>query len=221
MNKWKKYIALCGMLFLFPLFFLLFFGKGATHHFSRLRYLDPAHDTLVAESNYKLPSFAFTNQHGDLITNETLKDKVWIAAFYSLGDEHLAKITDRLLNINFKYGSEDDICIVVFSTDCDHDTQETMAAYTTQLTRYQAHTGKWQFLTGNQQAMQSFIRNGFLANDLSNEAIFRLVDTEGHIRGLYGNTEYHIQDAIEDIALLKKEIDLKKYHARKASETNN
>ena len=69
--------------------------------------------------------------------------------------------------------------------------------------------------------MQSYIRNGFLISDLNNEAIFRLIDENGQIRGLYGNTEYHMLDAIEDIALLKKETDLRKYHERKASEKNN
>jgi hypothetical protein len=55
--------------------------------------------------------------------------------------------------------------------------------------------------------MQDYIRDGFFVKDLRTEARFRLVDPNGQIRGLYGNTEYHIQDAIEDIALLKKEID--------------
>jgi hypothetical protein len=81
-------------------------------------------------------------------------------------------------------------------------------------------------LSGNQDAMQSYIRNGFLISDISNEAIFRLIDADGHIRGLYGNTEYHflggggdsIPGVVQDIALLKKEIDLRNYHERKARE---
>lgn len=52
----------------------------------------------------------------------------------------------------------------------------------------------------------------FFIRDLSNEALYRLVDPIGHVRGLYGNTEYHMQSIIEDIALLKKEMDLKKFN---------
>jgi len=44
--------------------------------------------------------------------------------------------------------------------------------------------------------------------------LYRLVDPVGHVRGLYGNTEYHMQSIIEDIALLKKEMDLKKFNKR-------
>jgi hypothetical protein len=61
-------------------------------------------------------------------------------------------------------------------------------------------------------------KNSFFIQDLSNEARFRLVDTEGHIRGLYGNTEYHMQSIIEDIALLKKEVDIARFKKRHASE---
>jgi hypothetical protein len=65
------------------------------------------------------------------------------------------------------------------------------------------------------------MRNGFLLNDPEQEAIFRLVDYEGKIRGQYGNTEYHflggldsIPGVVQDIALLKKEIDIKRYEER-------
>ncbi len=215
-KKWKKYIALGGILFLFPLGFLLLFGKVAKHKFATLKYYGTESTEALDSSSYTVPAFVFADQSGKAFSSDSLEGKVWLAAFYSLSDPHIKKITERLLNINFKYRFEDDISIVVFSTDCDHDTQPLVQRYTEQLTRYNAATDKWQFLSGNQQAMQSFIRNGFLIDDLRNEAIFRLVDNEGHVRGLYGNTEYHILNAIEDIALLKKEIDLKKYNENKA-----
>jgi hypothetical protein len=74
--------------------------------------------------------------------------------------------------------------------------------------------------------MQSYIRNGLLIRDRSKEAIFKLIDAQGHIRGEYGNTEYHflggggdsIPGLVQDIALLKKEIDLERYHDKKAKQ---
>jgi protein SCO1/2 len=220
-KKWKKYIALGGMLFLFPLFFLLFFGKVLTHNFKTLPYLNPQSGVMVDSSAYAIPPFEFTDQNGAPFHSDSLKGKVWLAAFYSLNNPHLPKITERLLNINFKFRSEPDIRIITFSTDCDSDTPAKLKGYTDQLTRYNLDPGKWQFLTGDQQAMQAYIKNGFLINDLSNEAIFRLIDDKGQIRGLYGNTEYHILNAIEDIALLKKEIDQTKYNERKRLEKEN
>ena len=217
-HKWKKYIGLFGILFLFPLLWISFFGVFSKHHFKTLQYYGPECPQGADHSDYTLPSFVFTNQDGAAVSSDDLKGKVYLAAFYDTGNEHISKLTERLLNVNWKYRDEADIMIVTFSTNCDLDTPDLLKHYVDQNTRYNSFPGKWQFLTSNQAAMQSFIRNGFLINDLSEEAIFRLVDGEGHIRGLYGNTEYHIQDAIEDIALLKKEFDKKKYDEKKALE---
>ena len=53
-----------------------------------------------------------------------------------------------------------------------------------------------------------------------------LVTSIANIRGEYGNTEYHflggagdsIPGMVQDIALLKKEIDIRRYNERKAKE---
>jgi protein SCO1/2 len=214
-NKWKKYIGLGGVLFLFPLFWLLFFGFAGKHNFKTLPYYGPESLQGTDTSAYTLPDFAFTNQDGIVITKDSLKGKIWLAAFYNLADSHLVKITERLLNVDFKYKSEPDLRIVVFSTDCDIDHQAARAEYIRASAKYHIYPHKWDYLAGDQEAMQSFIRNGFLITDLKTQARFRLVDENGQIRGLYGNTEYHIQDAMEDMALLKKESDKRKYDERK------
>lgn len=215
-NKWKKYIGLIGILFLFPLVWLLFFGVGGKHKFNTCPYFEPGNIEPKEYADYTLPTFIFQDQNGNAFSSDSLKGKVWIAAFYSLNDPYVSNITQRLLDINFRYRNEPDICIVSFSNDCNYDTPLVTKPYIEQNVRYNQFSGKWIYLTGDQAAMQSFFRNGFGINDLKNEPIFRLVDTDGKIRGMYGNTEFHLKDAKEDIALLKKEIDLKRYNERKA-----
>jgi protein SCO1/2 len=224
-SKWKKYIGLAGMLFLFPLLWLVFFGLLSKHKFKTLPYLGPE-NVLAEDSHYRIPDFAFADENGEILTRDSLLGKVWVAACYSTSDEHIAQITERLLNINFKYRNEPDIAIVVFSTQCESDSLHLAKAYIEQNTKYNAFGNKWKLLTGNQDAMQAYIRNGLLIQDLSNEAIFKLIDADGHIRGEYGNTEYHflggagdsIPGMVQDIALLKKEIDIRRYNERKAKE---
>ena len=224
-SKWKKYIGLAGMLFLFPLLWLVFFGVLSKHKFKTLPFLGPE-NTVAEDPNYRIPDFAFADENGNILTRDSLLGKVWVAACYSTTDEHIAQITERLLNINFKYRNEPDIAIVVFSTRCDNDTPESAKTYIEQNTQYNAFGNKWKYLTGNQDAMQAYIRNGLLIQDLTSEAIFKLIDAEGHIRGEYGNTEYHflggagdsIPGMVQDIALLKKEIDIRRYNERKAQE---
>lgn len=217
-NKTKKYIGLIGILFLFPLAWLLFFGVGAKHNFNTLKYFGPQSKEAVDTTSYTIPAFVFQNQDGVAFSSDSLRGKVWLASFFTLSDPHIRDITDRLLTLNFKYRNEPDIMVVCFSTDCAHDTPQLLKPYIESNVRYNAFPGKWQFLTGSQQAMNALLKNGFLIDDLRNEAIFRLVDDKGQIRGMYGNTEYHLKNAMEDIALLKKEIDLRKYNERKAAE---
>lgn len=214
----KKYIGLIGILFLFPLAWILFFGVGGTHHFKTLGYVGPGIKDTVKYSDYVIPDFAFENQYGQVITSDSLKGKIWMAAFFSMKDEHVNDITERLLNINWRYRNEPDVWIVCFSTDGANDIPALTKPYVEKNTKYNRFPNKWQFLRGDQPTMDSFIRNGFLIDDLSKEAIFRLVDEKGQIRALYGNTEFHFKSASEDIALLKKEIDLRKYNERKQKE---
>jgi cytochrome oxidase Cu insertion factor (SCO1/SenC/PrrC family) len=197
---------------------LIFFGVLSKHKFKTLSYLGPE-NTLAEDQHYRIPDFAFADENGNILTRDSLLGKVWVAACYSTSDEHIAQITERLLNINFKYRNEPDIAIVVFSTRCESDTHESAKAYIDKNTQYNSFGNKWKYLTGNQDAMQAYIRNGLLIQDLSNEAIFKLIDE-------YGNTEYHflggagdsIPGMVQDIALLKKEIDIRRYNERKAKE---
>jgi len=214
--RWKKYIGLIGILFLFPLIWLLFFGVYGKHHFNTLPYYGPDSPAEGADTtDFTVPDFSFINQDGQVYNMDSLRGKVWLAAFYSSSSEHFAKITERLLNVNWKYREERDIVIVSFSTDFTSDSAAQLNNYVRQNTRYNVFPGKWQFLTAPDSLMQGFIRDGFLINDLGSEAIFRLVDEKGQIRGLYGNTEYHMRNASEDIALLRKEIDLRAYNERR------
>lgn len=216
-KKMRKYIFLGGVLFLFPLVWVIFFGVMGTHHFSTLPYFDAAHlqgDTIVSQHFVKFDGVR--SELGKSFNSDSLKGKVWLACFYNLNDPNIAKITERLLNINFKYRDEPDIQIVVFSTDTSATSLQDAQSYLSSLTKYNAFSGKWRFLCNEDStsAIQEIMKESFFIDDISSEARFRLVDTQGHVRGLYGNTEYHMQSIIEDIALLKKEVDVARYNER-------
>lgn len=217
-SRIQKYILLTGVLFLFPLSLILFFGVFTKHNFNTLQYIGP-HTKLPDQEDtlyYRLPDFSFANHEGKIITLDSLEGKVWLAAFYGTSSPHIKKITKRLLWPNFRYRGSSDILIVSFSLDPDHDTPEVLNEYVKQMTRYNDHHGKWQFLRGDSLEMINFVKDGFLIEDPSNTAYMYLVDTQGHLRGKYnGNLEEDIRDAIEDIALLKKEQDILEYEAGK------
>lgn len=212
----KKYTLLIGVLFLFPLGLLLFFGVYTDHHFNTLPYYGPKELAGTDTVYHTLPSFQFTNQSGEVFNNDSLEGKVWLAAFFATNSPNIKKITKRLLWPNFRYRGEDDVVLVCFTLDADHDTPEVLQEYVQQMELYNDFPGKWQFLTGEQDKIDQFIAEGFEIEDTEYNAWFYLVDTEGHLRGKYnGNFEEQVKDAIEDIALLKKEIDIAAYEEAK------
>jgi protein SCO1/2 len=208
-KKIKKYILLVGMLFFIPLVLLIVLGPMGKHNFSEPPYFGPACDTGCVYSDYQIPDFAFTNQDNQLINRDSLLGKIWVAAFVDFEDPNLPKITERLLIPNFKFRMEPDIYIICFDPNGYSDTSA-VKKYLNQNLKYDDNRSKWQFLQGDSAAMSSFVRNGFLINDLKSEAVFRVVDESGHIRGLYGNTEYHFENLMEDIAILNKKRKIKR-----------
>ena len=217
--NWKKYTLLIGVLFLFPLIWVIFFGVMGKHHFSTLPYFDAEHlegDTV--KLSHQIRDYTLLDENLQSVSLNSLKGKVWLACFYDLSNPNIGKITERLLNVNFKYRNEPDIALVVIARKPDSLSEEGLNEYLKGLTKYNKFDGKWKYLMGDDSLVSLIEKESFFIKDLSKEARFRLVDTDGHVRGLYGNTEYHMQSIIEDIALLKKEVDIKRYQQRHAAD---
>lgn len=214
----KKYTVLIGILFLFPLSWLMFFGVFSKHSFNTLPYLDfkvVGTDTIPAA----LPEFTLIDQEGDTFYSDSLKGNVWLAAFYGTNNPYVAKITKRLLWPNFRYREEEDILLVSFSMDTEHDQPEVLKQYVDDATKYHRFDRQWHFLTGDQTVIHNLLKDGFKQADIENTSAVFLVDDKGHVRGRYdGNREDEIKNAIEDIALLKKELDIIEYERRKKLE---
>ena len=86
-------------------------------------------------------------------------------------------------------------------------------------TRYNGVEDKWQFLTGAKADIDRVIEEQFLiqrdAEEPNNIATLWLVDGEGYLRGVYhAASENALRDATEDIALLRKQMDLEDYRVR-------
>jgi len=219
-SSWKKYTLILGVLFLFPLSLVLFFGVFTKHNFNSLPYFGPHEVNAPGDTAYyKLPPFALTNHNNEVVTLDSLQGKVWLAAFYATNSPHIRKITGRLLWPNFRYRGQEDIAIVSFTLDPKHDQPEVMRTYIEQTTQYNVFPKKWEYLTGDSAYLFNYYRDAFLLDDPMHTATLWLVDTEGHLRGQYnGNLEEDVRDAIEDIALLKKELDILEYEAEKSRE---
>ena len=222
MGHLKNRLILIAMMLALPLAGLVFFGLLTEHNFNTLPYFTEEGEmqgrTLAAQ---RVGAFEFTNQNGERFSSKSLKGKVWIAAFFGTDAPHVAQVTKQLLWPNFRYREEEDIILVSFSMDTQHDTPEVLSEYIEGTTMYQRLDDKWHFLTGDQSKIHDILKVDFRQEDIENTSAVFLIDTEGCVRGRYnGNREDEIKDAIEDIALLKKEMDIAAYEERKRAEEN-
>ena len=224
MGHLKNRLILIAMMLALPLAGLVFFGLLTEHNFNTLPYFTEEGEmegrTLEAQ---RVGAFKLTNQNGELFSSKSLKGKVWIAAFFGTDAPHVAQVTKQLLWPNFRYRDEDDISVVCFTLNPEHDTPEVLNDYVQRNTRYNGFDGKWQFLTGDKEDIDRLVSEDFMiqrdADDPNNVATIWLVDAEGFLRGVYhAAVEDDIKDAVEDIALLKKEMDVAAYAQEKLVE---
>tara|TARA_B100000795_G_scaffold85907_1_gene62421 strand:- start:10499 stop:11173 length:675 start_codon:yes stop_codon:yes gene_type:complete len=222
-----KKVGLIFIVLIFPLSFLLFFGLALDHKFKTLPYYHPSEILLDSTNNdlgktYFLPNKEFVNHNGDKVSIESLKDNVYLLAPYSLGSEYISVITKRLLTANFKYTDEDNIKIIGLNTDGVIQDEEKLKDYMINLNRNVDETDNFLYLsTTSKEAMEDFITKELGIVNLNNSAITLLIDSRSQIRGRYNlNAERQINDAIEDIALLRKEIDIERYEANKVNSNN-
>ena len=220
----KKYALLGGVLLFLPLLGLVLFGILGEHEFNTLPYYTRSGPVEGrAPGVQRVGGFALTNQDGDRVTADSLRGKVWLAAFFATDAPYLASVTKQLLWPNFRYRAEEDIVTVCFTLKPEIDGPEQLKAYVEANTRYNEAEGKWQFLTGDRTTIDRLVTEDFMIQrdpaDPYNVATIWLVDAEGYLRGVYhAASEDDIRDAVEDIALLQKEMDEAAYDRKKAAE---
>ena len=227
----KNRLILIGLLLGLPLVCLILFGVLGEHNFKTLPYFSsngPSHpcDGKCFDAK-RVGGFDLMNHEGQAFTLDDLRGKVWLAAFFGTDAPHSADFTKSLLTPNFRYRDEEDVAIVCFSLSPEHDTPEVLRPFVEQNSRYNGFDGKWQFLTGSKTEINRVVEEEFMIDDRDpddpdNIATVWLVDTRGYLRGYYyPNQElkgHTMKDAMEDIALLKKEIDLANYKREKFAE---
>ena len=224
MGMLKNRLILTAMMLALPLAGLVFFGLLTEHNFNTLPYytVDGPMEGQTLDAQ-RVGDFDLVNHLGEPFSSDELRGKVWLAAFYGTDAPHVAQVTRQLLWPNFRYRDEGDIVVVSFSLSPEHDTPEVLQEYVERNTRYNGFAGKWQFLTGEAEDIDRVVTEDFMIQrdpeDPNNVATIWLVDTEGFLRGVYhAASEDAIRDAVEDIALLKKERDVAEYAREKLTE---
>lgn len=166
-----------------------------------------------AETDWEVESFSHDSQRGEEVSLESLKGKVWLAAFIFTNCEdvcppmtmNLTMVQDELVELGVE-----DYKIVEFSVDPEVDTPEILADY---LAKFNPpDESKWELLTGYAPSyIEQFARTSFKAtvkadpnsNQVLHGVSFYLVDQNGIVVKSYnGYQDVPTEEIVADMEAL-------------------
>lgn len=162
---------------------------------------------------HTIADFSLINQNGERITQETYKDKIYVADFFFTTCQTICPImTDHMYQIQKEILSDDDVMLLSHSVTPQIDS-------VAQLKKYAKEKGvidrKWNLVTGDKKQIYELARKSYLAvktdgngdaYDMIHTENFMLIDKKRQIRGFYDGTKSEdIEKLLEDITTLKEE----------------
>ncbi|MCE7040969.1 SCO family protein [Dyadobacter sp. CY312] len=161
----------------------------------------------------KIPAFSFVNQNGDTITEQIVKDKIYVADFFFTTCPTICPVMKKqMLKVYEKFKDNGDVMILSHTIDPEHDTPAVLNTFVKDLNV----TGtQWQFLTGPKEKTYEIGLKNYMVvakeektaeGGFLHSGAFILVDKDKHVRGMYdGTTEEGTKKLIADIQTLLDE----------------
>lgn len=162
---------------------------------------------------HRIPAFSLVDQSGDVITEKTFDDKIYIADFFFTTCPGICpKMTANMKVLQDEFIKDDDVLLLSHSVTPKTDSIPV-------LKRYAENKGivatKWHLVTGDRKQIYDLGRKSYFAeedlgefktdDDFLHTENFVLIDQNRHIRGIYnGLNKTAVQQLIADIETLKK-----------------
>jgi protein SCO1/2 len=161
---------------------------------------------------HTIGDFSLTNQNGEIVTNDTYKNKIYIADFFFTTCPTICPImTDNMATIQKEILNDNDVMLLSHSVTPVIDS-------VAQLKKYALEKGvndkKWNLVTGDKKQIYELARKSYLAVktdgdggpfDMIHTENFMLIDKERRIRGTYdGTNPEEIKKLLSDIKILKE-----------------
>ena len=167
------------------------------------------HPSLVGKTTHEIPDFSFINQNGETITQESVKNKIYVANFFFTSCPSICIDLTKNLKLVQDAFDVNDILILSHSVDPKIDSIERLKKYE----EINDINGKnWFFLRGDINEVIKMAQLGYFAiasvdNHIDNSLIHTenivLIDTESRIRGVYnGTSQLEMSYLISDIKKL-------------------
>ena len=157
----------------------------------------------------KMPKFSLTNQNGETVTEEILKDKNTVVAFLFTSCAGFCPMLARKLKSMDEAVSKDmDLQYLLISVDPETDTPARLTEFAKN--HKLKDSNKWNLLTGDKDFIYKLIRNTFASEVKKLDSIsmrkfahtehFYFIDRKSNLRSILNGGDVRLNDQAKDIA---------------------
>ena len=147
-----------------------------------------------------MPAFELRDHTGAAISDSRLRGNVVVANFiFTRCPTVCPMMTARMYQVQEQSRDiADDLKLISFTVDPDHDTPEVLAEYAAD---HRTDSARWRFITGDSETIRAMVNDGFAlvmerrgttvtgVPDISHAEHFVLLDRSGRIRGYYDSND--------------------------------
>lgn len=171
-------------------------------------------DVIGADTVYHtISKFSFVDQDSATITNETFKDKIYVADFFFTSCRTICPIMKtQMLRVYQATQEMPDVLILSHTIDPEFDTVALLRDFAQRL---DVESKRWHFVTGAKDSIYKVAQTSYFATAMEDKTepdgfihsgAFLLIDKKGRIRGKYdGTLEQDVNRLISDIKKLRRE----------------
>jgi len=166
-------------------------------------------DTLY----HTIPVFRFVDQDSNVVSNETFRNKIYVADFFFTSCRTICPIMKtQMLRVYDSIQDDPDVLLLSHTIDPKYDTVALLRDFADRLG---VKSDKWHFVTGNQDSIYRVAQTGYFATAMVDKSepdgfihsgAFLLIDKDRRIRGKYdGTKDDDVNRLLRDIRTLRKE----------------
>ena len=160
-----------------------------------------------------IQNFTFIDQENKVITNNTFKDKIYVADFIFLSCPSICpKMNESMLNAYKAFEMNNNVLFLSHTIDPEHDSISKLKSYAENL---KVNPNKWHFVTGSKDSIYHISEKSYFSaayqdstapGGYTHSGGLLLIDKSRHIRGVYdGTNSAETERLISDIKTLLKE----------------
>jgi len=178
----------------------------------QVRYLPIIGISTVDKANgdtiyHTIANFTTTDQLGQVVTQDTFRNKIYVANFFFVTCPGICKqMNEELERVQKSFAGNGKVKFASFTVNPEYDSIPVLAEYAK---LHDAVPYQWYFLRGDKQQVLDLARHSYLAETegyLVHSQNLTLIDSKGRIRGVYsGLVTTDVDRLIKDIQLLLKE----------------